>query len=350
VKQIVSDTVLKGIVLNSKELGERKNCNLPGVKVEIPVLTEKDIDDLQNFCVKHKMDYVAASFVQTGADVDFIRKTLDDVGGQNVKIISKIENEAGLENIDDIIAKSDGIMVARGDLGMEIPSEKVALAQKMIITKCNIAGTFVITATQMLESMCQNPLPTRAEMTDVANAVFDGTDAVMLSGETANGAFPEEAVLTMARICANAELVNNYYAIYSFIRDFTPQPFSPEESISSSAAKAIIDSNASLCIVITLDGIKSKLVSKYRPCVPVVVLTPTEFVAKQANCHFGQYACLLEGVSEKLDPNSMQSGGVIEKGIEFAKANKLLPEGPSQVVVVAEDTDSRICITYYQVK
>jgi pyruvate kinase len=172
VKEIVSDTVLKGTVLNSKELGERKNCNLPGVHVDIPVLTEKDIDDLQNFCVKHKMDYVAASFVQSGADVDFIRKTLDDVGGQSVKIISKIENEAGLEHIDEIIAKSDGIMVARGDLGMEIPSEKVALAQKMIITKCNVAGTFVITATQMLESMISNPLPTRAEMTDVANAGF----------------------------------------------------------------------------------------------------------------------------------------------------------------------------------
>jgi pyruvate kinase len=170
VKEIVSDTVLKSIVLNSQKLGERKNCNLPGVKVDIPVLTEKDVEDLQNFCVKHKMDYVAASFVQSGADVDFIRKTLDDAGGQNVKIISKIENEAGLENIDEIIAKSDGIMVARGDLGMEIPSEKVALAQKMIITKCNIAGTFVICATQMLESMIQNPLPTRAEMTDVANA------------------------------------------------------------------------------------------------------------------------------------------------------------------------------------
>jgi len=172
----------------------------------------------------------------------------------------------------------------------------------------------------------------------------------MLSGETANGAFPEDAVKTMAAICANAELVNNYYATYSFIRDFTPKPFSPEESISSSAAKAIIDCKASLCIVITLDGVKSKLVSKYRPCVPVVVLTPSEFVAKQTNSQFGQYACLLEGVSEKLDPNFMQSGGVIEKGIEFAKANNLLPDGPSQVVVVAEDTNNTICITYYQVK
>ena len=150
VKEIVSDTVLKGTVLNSKELGERKNCNLPGVHVDIPVLTEKDIDDLQNFCVKHKMDYVAASFVQSKEDVQFIRKVLNDVGGHTIRIISKIENEAGLEHIDEIIAATDGIMVARGDLGMEIPSERVSAAQKMIITKCNIAGKFVITATQML--------------------------------------------------------------------------------------------------------------------------------------------------------------------------------------------------------
>jgi pyruvate kinase len=274
---------------------------------------------------------------------------LDDAGGQNVAIISKIENEAGLEHIDEIIAKSDGIMVARGDLGMEIPSEKVALAQKMIITKCNIAGKFVITATQMLESMIENPLPTRAEMTDVANAVFDGTDAVMLSGETANGAFPEDAVKTMAAIAANAELVNNYYATYSFIRDFTPKPFSPEESLASSAAKAIIDCRASLCIVITSDGVKSRLVSKYRPSVPVVVLTSTDWVAKQANSHFAQYACLLDGISPVLDPTSMKSGGAIEKGIAFARTNKLLPDGKSDVIVIADDSNGSIGFSHYVV-
>ena len=192
VNSIVSDTELKGTVLNSKKLGERKNCNLPGVKVDIPVLTEKDINDVQNFCCKNKMDFIAASFVQTGEDVQLIRSILDEAGGQNVKIICKIENEAGMENFDDILKYTDGVMVARGDLGMEIPSEKVALAQKMMITKCNIAGKFVICATQMLESMCENPLPTRAEMLDVANAVFDGADATMLSGETANGAFPRQ--------------------------------------------------------------------------------------------------------------------------------------------------------------
>jgi len=348
VLEIVSDKVLKGTVLNSKELGERKNCNLPGVQVDIPVLTEKDIDDLQNFCVKHKMDYVAASFVQSGDDVKFIRKTLDDVGGTNVQIISKIENEAGLEHIDAIIAESDGIMVARGDLGMEIPSEKVALAQKMIITKCNVAGTFVITATQMLESMCSNPLPTRAEMTDVANAVFDGTDCVMLSGETANGAFPDGAVKTMANITKNAELVNNYYATYSFIRDFTPKPFKPEESIASSSAKACIDCKACMCIVITTDGEGSRLVTKYRPPIPVVVVTPTAAVAKHCNGHFGQYPCLMEDASCIISSTSFKAGGAVERGIKTGKDLGFVPEGGGDVVVVAEDDQGRIGMSFFR--
>ena len=244
VKEIVNETTLRGTVLNSKELGERKNCNLPGVVVDIPVLTPKDIDDVQNFCAKHKMDFIAASFVQSGEDVRFIRKTLDDAGGQDVKIICKIENEAGLANIDEIIRETDGIMVARGDLGMEIPSEKVSLAQKMIITKCNVAGKFVITATQMLESMVKNPLPTRAEMTDVANAVYDGTDAVMLSGETANGSFPDTAVAIMARICEQAETGVNYYQVGTFIRDFTNRPFGTVEATLCTVAKNAVDIGA----------------------------------------------------------------------------------------------------------
>ncbi|PNG99327.1 Pyruvate kinase, partial [Tetrabaena socialis] len=205
IDEIMSSHTLRGTVLNSKKLGQRKNGNLPGVKVDIPVLTDKDIDDLQEFAAKHEMDYVAASFVQSAADVQFIRSVLDEAGGGRVKIISKIENAEGLVNYDEILRESDGIMVARGDLGMEIPAEKVPLAQKMMITKANIAGKFIITATQMLESMITNPRPTRAEMTDVANAVLDGTDCVMLSGETANGTFPEAAVATMAAITVNAE-------------------------------------------------------------------------------------------------------------------------------------------------
>ena len=284
--EILDDKVLKGRVLNSKELGERKNCNLPGVQVDIPVLTEKDIDDIQNFCVAYDMDFLAASFVQSGNDVDFIRRVLDDAGGFKVKIISKIENEAGLTNIDDIIAKSDGIMVARGDLGMEIPSEKVALAQKMIITKCNVAGKFVITATQMLESMVHCWLPTRAEMTDVANAVFDGTDCAMLSGETANGKYPANAVKTMAAVVQNAEVGVNYSQVGNFIRDFTPTPTGSLEAMMCTVAKNAVDLIAGVIVVFSESGISPLLISKYRPAVPVIVITSKDQVARHCNANF----------------------------------------------------------------
>ena len=159
VLEILDDRNLKGRVLNNKKLGERKNGNLPGVKVELDVLQPKDVDDIKNFACKNKMDYIAVSFVQTAEDVQLVRSILDENGGEDIQIISKIENEEGMRNFDDILKYTDGVMVARGDLGMEIPSEKVALAQKMMITKCNIAGKFVICATQMLESMCENLSP-----------------------------------------------------------------------------------------------------------------------------------------------------------------------------------------------
>jgi len=279
VVEILSATELRGRVLNSKKLGERKNCNLPGVKVDIPVLTPKDIDDLQNFGCKHQMDFVAASFVQSAEDVQFIRRILDEAGGKNIKIISKIENQAGLTNFDDILKFTDGVMVARGDLGMEIPSWKLPQAQKMLITKSNIAGKFVITATQMLESMVSNPLPTRAEMTDVANAVFDGTDAVMLSGETANGEFPKEAVATMAAIVENAELGVDYYSQYAFIQYWNTQgrnrTVSASESTFSSISKMAVDFNEDtnndgsndgvLILVLTESGSAADFVTKARP-------------------------------------------------------------------------------------
>jgi pyruvate kinase len=248
------------------------------------------VDDLQQFCCRNKMDFVAASFVQSADDVRFIRKTLDDAGGHDIKIISKIENESGMDHYDAILAEGDGIMVARGDLAMEIPSWKVALAQKMMITKANIAGKFIVTATQMLESMIGNPLPTRAEMTDVANACFDGTDAVMLSGETANGKFPDTAVRTMAAIVSNAENSNGYVTVQCFLRDHSSKPFSRLEAFGATVAAAIGDCGAGLVVVLSKGGAAARMVSKYRAHVPQVVVTPRESVANQSCVVFGQYA------------------------------------------------------------
>merc|ERR1719487_2123847 len=213
-------------VENDQSIGERKNMNLPNVKVDLPVLQEKDIDDLQNFGVPHGVDFVAASFVQSASDVLYIRKILDaDPRGADIKIISKIENQEGLDKFDEILEVTDGVMVARGDLGMEIPPERVFKEQKLMIEKCRNAGKPCVVATQMLESMISNPRPTRAECSDVANAVLDGADAVMLSGETANGKFPEGAVQIMARTCVQAEEMQaqmdptGYESIFALMKD-----------------------------------------------------------------------------------------------------------------------------------
>ncbi|XRB20844.1 pyruvate kinase [Pseudoscourfieldia marina] len=238
------------------------------------------------------MDYIAVSFVQTGDDVQLVRKTLDTAPtpGTNTQIICKIENEEGMINFDDILKYTDGIMVARGDLGMEIPPEKTPLAQKLLITKSNIAGKFVICATQMLESMIENPLPTRAEMTDVANAVYDGADATMLSGETANGAFPVKAVATMAAIAMNAEASTNSFQTYDLIRDFTPKPMGTLEASVSGAVKASLDIGAGCLVVFTESGAACGVLSKYRPYVPIVVVTTSQAVVAKSNSRYAQYA------------------------------------------------------------
>merc|ERR1719261_2022943 len=263
-------------VLNNAMIGERKNMNLPGVKVELPVLGETDKHDILNFGIPQGVNYVAASFVQTGSDVESIRQLLG-AAGSHIKIISKIENEAGLKNFDDILEKSDGIMVARGDLGMEIPTEKVFVAQKTMIAKCNAAGKFVITATQMLESMTGNPRPTRAEASDVANAVLDGSDAVMLSGETAGGAFPLNAVSTMRRICETAESTISYPDLFqktyaNSMSQLETLGMSKAEMVCSSAVRAATDSAASLVVVLPEAVSAIDLVAKYRPKVPILAM------------------------------------------------------------------------------
>lgn len=269
---------------NTCSIGERKNMNLPGVVVDLPTLTDKDVDDIVNFGVKHKVDFVAASFVRKASDVTHLRQLLSDNNGQDIKIICKIENQEGLENYDSILQVTDGIMVARGDLGMEIPPSKVFLAQKMMIREANIAGKYVVTATQMLESMITNPRPTRAECSDVANAVLDGTDCVMLSGETANGPYFEQAVRVMAKTCCEAENSRNYNALFAAVRRSVILKYngmSPGESLASSAVKTAIDTNAALIVVLSETGNTARLVSKYSPGRAVVCLTTNPAVARQ---------------------------------------------------------------------
>jgi len=273
-------------VENNAKIGERKNMNLPGVKVDLPVLQPKDIHDIQEFGIPQGVDFVAASFVQSKADVVFIREILGEAG-KNIKIISKIENQEGLENFDEILLASDGIMVARGDLGMEIPPHQVFIAQKMMISRCNVVGKPVITATQMLESMTGNPRPTRAEVSDVANAVLDGTDAVMLSGETAGGSFPLKAVATMAATCLEAEKIENHEELFSAKRARTiadTGAMALTESIASSAVKTALEASAAAIITAGFDNTNIvSLISKYCPPMPVYVATADPTLARQVS-------------------------------------------------------------------
>jgi len=313
---------------NNAVIGERKNMNLPGVHVDLPTCTEKDIDDIQNFACKYDLDFIAASFVRKATDVEFIRSKLGDKDGQ-IKIISKIENLEGMENYSAILKATDAVMVARGDLGMEIPPEKVFLAQKMMIREANIAGKPVITATQMLESMINNPRPTRAECSDVANAVLDGTDCVMLSGETANGEHPTEAVKIMARTCVEAETAINFGGLYQAIRNSSLNRFGnlgTPESIASSAVKTAIDINSKGIIVCSESGTTARLIAKYRPGMPIYVLTTSGTSARQCNG-------ILKGTSTKILPCLAETDAVIDTTVKELLEASIVRSGEPIVVV-----------------
>ena len=322
-----SDSIITR-VLNNAAFGDKKNMNLPGAVVALPTLTEKDIDDLQNFGVKHGVDFIAASFVRKGSDIDFIRQTLGEKG-KNIKIIAKIENQEGLENYDEILRKTDGIMVARGDLGMEIPIEKVFLAQKMMIAKGNIAGKPVVTATQMLESMISAPRPTRAECADVANAVLDGTDAVMLSGETANGEYPCDAVRMMANTCLEAESIVDYVALSDKIRLHTLQtsgPMDAAESVASSAVKTAWDVKAKFIVVLTASGKTARLIAKFRPSMPILALTTNADVARQMQGY-------MKNCRSMVIPTFAGTDGVVKAAIESGKSMGWCKAGDNVVCV-----------------
>lgn len=279
--------------------------------------------------IKHKVDFIAASFVRRGQDVTNLRQLLAENGGQDIQIICKIENQEGLENYSDILEKTDAIMVARGDLGMEIPPAKVFLAQKRMIREANIAGKPVITATQMLESMIGSPRPTRAEASDVANAILDGSDCVMLSGETANGPYFEQAARVMARTCVEAENSRNYNALYTAICSSVLHRYgslSSGESLASSAVKTCIDTNASLIVVLSESGQTARYVAKFRPGRAVVCLTPNATVARQvAGLLKGCHAYIVDSLSDDVELAHAV-------GMEAVKAG-ICEEGDKMVVV-----------------
>jgi len=332
------------LMLNDASLGERKNCNLPGVVVDLPTLTEKDVDDLVNFGVKHQVDFIAASFVRKGGDVDLIRQTLGPEGA-SIRIISKVENHEGLVNFDEILAKSDGIMVARGDLGMEIPLTKIFWVQKMMIRKCNMAGKPVVTATQMLDSMITAPRPTRAEATDVANAVLDGTDCVMLSGETAAGAYPVESVQVMAGICEEAEeCVDNFALCQSLLHSTMDvnQPMTTIESLASSAVLTATKVHASVIVVLAANGNAARYIAKYRPTQPIIVGvvprqrrsnigfqsvdTSSEQVARQCLLTRGLIPVVISHKDE-LEVGANAAQKCVEEAIEYARSQGLVETG-----------------------
>ena len=283
IKEVVGKEI-KCIVTGGGIIKNHKGVNVPNVKIHLPSITEKDKEDLVFGC-ENKIDFVAASFIRKASDIQDVRDVLNAHGGEYIQIIAKIENQEGVDNIEAIIEASDGIMVARGDMGVEIPIEKVPIIQKKIIRKCNEAGKIVITATQMLDSMIRNSLPTRAEACNICNAIFDGTDAVMLSGESASGSYPIEAAEMMSRISIETEANLDYNYLNKRLKE--PSLTSFPEAISYSACRSSNLLDAKAVVAATNSGATAKLISKYRPKCPIIAITPYDEVRRGLNLNFG---------------------------------------------------------------
>jgi len=307
-------------VENSGIVKNHKGVNVPGVKINLPALTDKDISDIE-FGISQGIDFIAASFVRKVSDVLAIREVLERNNATDIQIISKIENQEGVDNLDEIIAISDGIMVARGDLGVEIPTEEIPVVQKMMIEKCNKAGKPVITATQMLDSMMRNPRPTRAEVTDVANAIYDGTDAIMLSGETAAGKYPVEAVKTMATIAKRTEETLNYDNLLS---KNARNNETVTDAISHATCTTAVNLNASAIITSTSSGHTPRMVSKCRPKCPIIAATNDERVMRRLALTWGVYPVKAD-VASNTDE-------VIENSIESSKQAGYINNGELVVI------------------
>ena len=321
----ITDRDIVCVVLNGGTIGNNKSINLPDINIDLPSLTERDEADIA-FGVEQDFDFIAASFVRKATDVHAIRRVLKKYGGEEIRIISKIENREGVAKRKEIIDASDGIMVARGDLGVEVPAEEVPLIQKKLIAECVLAGKPVITATQMLDSMIRNPRPTRAEVSDVANAVFDGTSCVMLSGETASGKYPVEALSIMARAAEKAERADDYGPAFRENR--------VEENISNAISHACcttaesLKANAILCV--TKSGHTARMISRFRPRCPIVAVTPTPKVIRQLAISWGVSPC--------FGPDVQSTDELLAIAIEKAKETGFVSERDTVVITAGVPT------------
>ena len=308
-------------VLNDGAVSNHKGINVPDVHLSIPYLSDKDKSDIQ-FGIEQGVDFVAASFVRTADDVQQLRMLLDENGGAHINIIAKIENQQGVENIDGIVSLADGVMIARGDMGVEIPAEDVPPIQKMLIKKVASAGKQVITATQMLDSMMKNPRPTRAEVTDVANAIYDGTGAIMLSGETAAGLYPVEAVTMMARIAERTENDIDYRKRF-FVRTRKANP-DITDAICHATCTTAYDLNARDIVTVTKSGRSARMVARYRPSCGIIGCTPTKKVWYQLNLAWGVTPVLLSETDNVFD--------LFDSALETAKNQGLMQSGDLAVI------------------
>ena len=314
--ETISETDLKCLVKNGGIIKNKKGVNVPNVKINLPALTKRDISDIL-FGIEQDVDFIAASFIRKADDVISIRRVLEENDADHIMIISKIENREGVINIDEIIEVSDGIMVARGDLGVEIPAEEVPLVQKELIKKCNIAGKPVITATQMLDSMIRNPRPTRAEVSDVATAIFEGSDAIMLSGETASGSYPVESVKTMNNIAIMIENSLDYEEVLKTKRFGGGNTIT--NSISYATCRTCLDLKATAIITATSSGYTAAAVSRFRPIAPIIAATESEYVMRKMSLYWGVYPLKIDKMQstdeiiEKTVSNALESG-YIENG------------------------------------
>ncbi len=309
-------------VVDGGHLTDKKGVNVPGTELNMPYLSKTDMEDL-SFGAKIGFDFVAASFCRSATDVTIMRNYLDAIGWKDVKIIAKIENSQGVDNIDEIIKASDGIMVARGDMGVEIPFEKIPAIQKEIIKKVYMAGKIVVTATQMLESMMENPRPTRAEITDVANAIYDGTSAIMLSGESAVGRHPVEAVKTMVRITETAEADIDYEKRFNSLHDDVRRS-DITEAISDATVTTAHDLNAAAIITVTKSGTTARMISKFRPSTPIIGATTSEKVYRQLALSWGVIPALCD---EKQNTDEL-----FEHAVEVSERAGILKKGDIAVI------------------